>query len=492
MPQRVPQRPAAAASGILRCYRGVGNSICPLFDQTSPTNGTRPDMLNTLFLPELREMLAAESVAELEEFCEALNPGRTAEYMEGLSAVEAWQVLMHASPGLRAEIFQYFDLDRKLEILRSEAPDSLAELLIHLPADDRVDLIQELDEHRVTELLALLPVADRRDIRRLQSFAEGTAGALMTTEVAKLTEGLTVREALDELSLQAERLETIYYLYVVDDDDRLRGIVSGRQLISSLGRTETHLQDLMQTDVIVATVTEHQEAVAEKVERYDLLAIPVVDEAWRLLGIITHDDVIDVVREELAEDAQRIAAIAPLEDGYLRINLFRLGWKRGIWLTILFFAALLTAIALRQYDKQLAAYTWMVLFIPLIISAGGNSGTQSATLVITALSSGDLKLGDWKTILMREVVVGLLLGGFLALLGYVVSLGIAPDARSASVIPITLLAVVMSGCLCGATLPLIFKRLGLDPALMSNPFVAGIVDILGIVIYFNVAQVVIG
>lgn len=449
-------------------------------------------MLNTLFLPELREMLAAESVAELEEFCEALNPGRTAEYMEGLSAVEAWQVLMHASPGLRAEIFQYFDLDRKLEILRSEAPDSLAELLIHLPADDRVDLIQELDEHRVTELLALLPVADRRDIRRLQSFAEGTAGALMTTEVAKLTEGLTVREALDELSLQAERLETIYYLYVVDDDDRLRGIVSGRQLISSLGRTETHLQDLMQTDVIVATVTEHQEAVAEKVERYDLLAIPVVDEAWRLLGIITHDDVIDVVREELAEDAQRIAAIAPLEDGYLRINLFRLGWKRGIWLTILFFAALLTAIALRQYDKQLAAYTWMVLFIPLIISAGGNSGTQSATLVITALSSGDLKLGDWKTILMREVVVGLLLGGFLALLGYVVSLGIAPDARSASVIPITLLAVVMSGCLCGATLPLIFKRLGLDPALMSNPFVAGIVDILGIVIYFNVAQVVIG
>lgn len=449
-------------------------------------------MLNTLFLPELREMLAAESVAELEEFCEALNPGRTAEYMEGLSAVEAWQVLMHASPGLRAEIFQYFDLDRKLEILRSEAPDSLAELLIHLPADDRVDLIQELDEHRVTELLALLPVADRRDIRRLQSFAEGTAGALMTTEVAKLTEGLTVREALDELSSQAERLETIYYLYVVDEDDRLRGIVSGRQLISSLGRTGTHLQDLMQTDVIVATVTEHQEAVAEKVERYDLLAIPVVDEAWRLLGIITHDDVIDVVREELAEDAQRIAAIAPLEDGYLRINLFRLGWKRGIWLTILFFAALLTAIALRQYDKQLAAYTWMVLFIPLIISAGGNSGTQSATLVITALSSGDLKLGDWKTILMREVVVGLLLGGFLALLGYVVSLGIAPDARSASVIPITLLAVVMSGCLCGATLPLIFKRLGLDPALMSNPFVAGIVDILGIVIYFNVAQVVIG
>lgn len=449
-------------------------------------------MINTLFLPELREMLELQQTEELKEFCEALNPGRTAEYMAGLTAAEAWQVLQHAAPALRVEIFEFFDLDHKLDILNDQDSQQVAELLAALPADDRVDLVQELSEQRVAQLLALLPAEDRRDIRRLQSFAEGTAGALMTTEVAKLDERLTVREAMDELSRQAEHLETIYYIYVVDESERLRGIVSGRQLVSSLGRVQTRLQELMETDVIVVETSDDQEKVAELVERYNMLAIPVVDKGRRLVGIITHDDVIDVVREELTEDAHRIAAVAPLEDGYLRINLLRLGWKRGIWLTILFFAALLTAIALRQFDQELETYTWLVLFIPLIISSGGNSGTQSATLVITAMTSGEVRVRDWRTIMMREIVVGLMLGGFLALLGWLVSLAVAPDATSALVIPITVLAVVMSGCLCGATLPLIFKRLGLDPALMSNPFVAGIVDILGIVIYFNVARVVMG
>ncbi len=449
-------------------------------------------MINTLFLPELREMLELQQAEELQEFCEALNPGRTAEYMAGLTAGEAWQVLLHASPTLRAEIFEFFDLDHKLAILNDQAPEQVAELLAALPADDRVDLVQELSEQRVTQLLALLPAEDRRDIRRLQSYAEGTAGALMTTEVAKLDERLTVREAMEELSRQAEHLETIYYIYVVDESERLRGVVSGRQLVSSLGRGSTRLQDLMETDVIVVETSDDQEKVAELVERYNMLAIPVVDKGRQLVGIITHDDVIDVVREELTEDAHRIAAVAPLEEGYLRINLLRLGWKRGIWLTILFFAALLTAIALRQFDTELEKHTWLVLFIPLIISSGGNSGTQSATLVITAMTSGEVRVRDWRIIMMREIVVGLMLGGFLALLGWLVSLAVAPDATSALVIPITVLAVVMSGCLCGATLPLIFKRLGLDPALMSNPFVAGIVDILGIVIYFNVARAVMG
>lgn len=435
-------------------------------------------------------MLEHNSAEELQEFCTALNPGRTAEYMEGLTAAESWQVLLHAPPGLRAEIFEYFDLDRKLNILNFEDTTEAANLLAELPSDDRVDLIQELSESRVVDLLALLPASERRDIRRLQSFAEGTAGAIMTSEVAKLTEDLTVRQALEELSKQAEELETIYYIYVVDEDDRLRGIVSGRQLISALGNVESRLSDLMETDVIAVLPTDDQEAVAERVERYNMLAIPVVDQGRQLLGIITHDDVIDVVREELTEDAQRIAAVAPLEESYLRINLIRLGWKRGIWLTILFFAALLTAFALRQYDQELETYTWLVLFIPLIISAGGNSGTQSATLVITAMTSGDLSVRDWRTILSRELVVSCMLGGFLASLGFVVSLFVAPDSGSAMVIPITLLAVVISGCMVGVTLPLIFKRLGLDPALMSNPFVAGIVDILGIVIYFNVARAV--
>ena len=449
-------------------------------------------MVNTLFLPELREMLADSNEAELREFCSTLNPARTAEFMEGLTNEEAWQVLQYATADRRAEIFVYFDEERQLEMLESHAPAEVAELVEQLASDDRVDLIQDLPDDRVDEILPLLPVEDRRDIQRLQSFAEETAGALMTTEVALLDEKLTATEALEELSRQASELETIYYLYVVDDDNLLRGIVSTRQLVSSLTRPRRTLGEMMETDVVVALVTEDQESVAEKVEKYNLLAIPVVDAGRKMLGIITHDDVIDVVREELAEDAHRIAAVAPLEEDFLRIDLLTLAWKRGLWLTILFFAALLTAFALRHYKHEIDQYTWLVAFIPLIISAGGNSGSQSATLVITAMTSGHVSLQDWPRVLRREAFVSLMLGGFLAMIGFTVALAIAPGATAALVVPLTLISVILVGCLFGAILPILFKRLGLDPALMSNPFVAGIVDIFGIVIYINIARLMLG
>jgi magnesium transporter len=447
-------------------------------------------MVNTLFLPELREMLVDANADELKEFCTALNAGRTAEFMEGLTDEEAWHVLQYAEPNRRAEIFGYFNDDRKISMLESHEPTEVAALVEELASDDRVDLLQDLPTQRVAQILPLLPLDDRRDIQRLRSYADATAGALMTTEVAKLGEKLSVHDALEELGRQSHELETIYYLYVVDDDNVLRGIVSTRQLVSSLAHPARTLGEMMESDVVVALVTEDQESVAQKVERYNLLAIPVVDSGRQLLGIITHDDVIDVVREELAEDAHRIAAVAPLEDDFLRIALITLSWKRGIWLTILFFAALLTAFALRHYEYELEKLQWLVWFIPLIISAGGNSGSQSATLVITAMTSGQLNFGDWPNVLRREIVVSLLLGVFLALIGYAVAFFIAPSPRDALVIPLTLVSVIFVGCLFGATLPIIFKRIGLDPAMMSNPFVAGIVDILGIVIYINMARLV--
>lgn len=448
--------------------------------------------MNTLFLPELREMLALQQEGELREFCVALNAGRTAEFMEGLDDDEAWRVLQHAETYRRAEIFSYFEESRQLAMLADQPPPQAAELLEEMAADDRVDLIQALPLAAVEAILPLLPAVDRRDIERLRCYPEGTAGAIMTTEVAKLAERWTVREALDELGRQAPDLETIYYLYVVDDNNLLRGIVSTRQLVSSLKRPSRTLGELMETDVVVALAGEDQESVAEKVEKFNLLAIPVVDSGRQMLGIITHDDVIDVVREELTEDAQRIAAVAPLEADFLRIGLLTLSYKRGIWLTILFFAALLTAFALRHYEAELNSFAWLVWFIPLIISSGGNSGSQSATLVITAMTGGEVKYDDLPKVLAREFVVSLVLGGFLALIGFGVAVFVAPTSWDAVVIPITLLSVIVCGCLCGVFLPLMFKRLGLDPALMSNPFVAGIVDIMGIVIYINVARSVLG
>ncbi|MFO0943610.1 MAG: CBS domain-containing protein [Pirellulales bacterium] len=287
-------------------------------------------MINLLLLPELREMLANDDQLELQQFCTALNPARTAEFMEGLTNAEAWAVLRATDVSRRAEIFQYFDHERQIAILSEEDPAEVALLIAELYADDRVDLLQEMDEDRVNLLLELLPKSDRRDIQRLQAYPEGTAGSLMTTEMAKLEEHLTVREALNELSRLSEQLETIYYIYVVNKDEQLRGIVSGRQLISSLGKSHVSLADLMATDVATVTVTDDREDVAQKVERYDLLAIPVIDESGRLVGIITHDDVIDVVREELIEDVQMIGGMAPLREEYLRIGLMLLSWKRHL------------------------------------------------------------------------------------------------------------------------------------------------------------------
>lgn len=445
-------------------------------------------MINTLFLPELREMLADKNRQELREFCTALHPARTAEFMEGLTADDMWQVLQHAELPVQAEIFHYFDWDRQVEMLKGQDERQVARLVTALSADDAVDLLQELSSERVDAILALVPAADRRDIRRLQSFAEGTAGAIMTTEAACLDEKLSVRQAFDELSRQAERLETVYYIYVTDDTNHLRGVVNTRSLVSAFGRPETRLGDLMETDVVVCHVDDDQSEVAKQVARYNLLAIPVVDAHGHMLGIITHDDVIDVVVEEAKEEVQRIAAVEPLSDSYLKTPLLTLSWKRGMWLTILFFAELLTAFALQVYDADLAKSIWLVWFIPLIISSGGNSGSQSSTLIITALAKEDARLSQWRTILIREVGQGLMLGGALACIGYATALFLAPTSRDALIIPMTILCVVLSGTSVGAALPMLFRRIGWDPALMSNPFVAGIIDILGIVIYINIAR----
>lgn len=456
-------------------------------------------MVNTLYLPELREYLAEGNEAELRDFCEALHPSNAAEFMDGLSPQESWAVLRHAEPRTREQIFKYLDHDKQIAILERENRQEIAGLMVELAADDQVDLLHEIRPEIVSELLPLLPLDVRRNILRLKAYPEGTAGAVMTTEFARLPESLSVREALQELSKQAEHLETIYYLYVVDDAGHLRGVVSTRQLVSSIGRGDTRLGDLMQTKLVLAEATEDQEEVASKVAHFNLLAIPVVDNEQRILGIITHDDVIDVMRQEAVEDVQMIAGIAPLDDSYLRTPLLTLSWKRGMWLAVLFFTALFTASALKHYEGLLAKWSWLIMFIPLIMSSGGNSGNQSATLVIAALSTGDVTLRDWWRVIRREIVVGLVLGLFLALCGVFVAYfltrtesAVAGHPWAIMVVPLSLVLVVISGSVFGSLLPLVFKRLGLDPALMSNPFVAGISDILAIVIYINVARELLG
>lgn len=448
-------------------------------------------MINTLYLPELREMLAADDHAGLQEFCTALHPGRTAEFMEGLTADEAWAVLLSTDLGTRTEIFGFLPEEVQTEIVEISDPQEISELITEMPPDDRVDLLNQVDPAVVEVTLPLVPTEERRDILRLRAYPEGTAGAVMTTEVAKLAENMTVREALEELGRQAEDLETIYYIYIVDDENHLRGVVGARQLVQNLGKPTTKLADLMEHSLVTVEATEDQEHVAEKVADFDFLAIPVVDNENHLVGIITHDDVMDVFREEAEEDAYRAAAVAPLEDSYLQTSILELAWKRGVWLVVLFAAALLTAVALSEYEEVIDKVPWLVFFIPLIMSSGGNSGGQSATLIIRALSNKDVTLADTKTIFKRELITGLLLGSGLAVLGYAVSflpiLDIDSSAYEMLVVPITLLVIVIFGTFCGAGLPLLFRRIGVDEALMSTPFVTVLIDIGGVMIYMTVA-----
>ena len=442
---------------------------------------------NPILIPELRVMLGEGDAEGLREVARELHPATVADFSEGLEDGELWQLLDCLPVERQAEIFPYFSMPRQVELVKAADRAHLGPLIEWMAADNRDDLLRELDPDLVEEILPLVAKAERHDIRMLLSCPENSAGALMTTEYASLPANVTVGEAVARLRQQAPDSESIYSVYVLDAERRLVGSISLRDLI--LARPSASVGDLMRRDPISVRIEEPRDEVVQKLARYDFLAIPVVDDAGRLVGIVTHDDVLDAVRQDATDEAQRAAAIAPLGEGYLEAALVSLTWKRGVWLTILFGTAAVTAMVLARWKSP---HEWLLYFIPLVVASGGNSGNQAATLVITALSTGDCKLGDWKRILRREFAVSLMLGILLAVPGFLLGLAYAPDPVHALVIPATILSVVMVGSLVGCVLPLVFRSLGLDPALMSNPFVSAIVDVVGIVIYMGVALLVLG
>ena len=451
-------------------------------------------MINTLYLPELREMLANNDTQGLKEFCEALHhPYQTAEFMEGLTAKECWDVLRCADMSDRVDIFLYLPWEKQVEMFETGDPKEAGEFIAYLPPDDRVDILNELPDEISERIMQMAPEEDRHDIQRLSQYDENTVGAIMTTAVAKITENLTPREAVEAAKKQAEEMETIYYLYVVDEEDHLRGLLTFRELICSLGKPDVKVSDIMERNLITIKPTEDREEASMLVAKYDVLALPVVDDEYHLIGIITHDDVMDVVIDEAEEDAQIAAGVSPLEGDYLDSPIHTIVWKRGMWLVILFIGAFLTAFTLDRYDEKLSQAIWLVIFVPMIVSAGGNSGNQSATLVITSLTNGSIHPYDALKVFRREIIIGLSLGCILGLVGIAYALGyswmngIDDWIRVALILPITLILVVLFGSIIGAMLPLFFSKIGLDPALMSNPFVAGIIDVMGLVIYLHVA-----
>ncbi len=452
-------------------------------------------MTNTLYLPELREMLAENNVADMHEFSVALHPARTAEFMEGLTAAESWAILQHADPATRGQIFGYLNRDKQIEIIESGDRAEIGQLIAELPADDRVDILKAVPATVVDELLPYVPALDRRDILRLRSYPEGTAGAMMTSQYARLPEGLTVKQALDEVAKQSEELETIYYVYIVDGDDHLRGLVSARHLVSALGKPNLLIDELMDRELVTVDAMDDQEQVAQKVARFDLHAIPVVDEEHHMLGIITHDDVMDVMRQEATEDVHMAGAVAPGVDNYLETSFATVWRKRTVWLSCLFVAELFTFTAMTQFKSIADAFPALLYFVPLCISTGGNSGSQAATLITRAMALGQVTLSDWLRVLWHELAMGLALGCSLGAIGFfrgvLTMRGIlehAPRFEVAMVLAQSVALICIWGTLVGSMLPLIFKRLGFDPGYASSPFVATFVDVTGIVIFFSIAE----
>jgi magnesium transporter len=383
------------------------------------------------------------------------------------------------------------------ELLLATSPQEARAWLRLLPPDDLADVIQATpaeDRHR---LLGLLDDGTRKEIVALLAYAEDDAGGLMNPRYARLRPEMSLDEAASYLRRQArEHAETMYYCYVLDPDQKLLGVITFRDLL--MEPADRRVRDIMRTDVQTVPEELDQEALSRLFAEQDFIAMPVVDSEGRMKGIVTVDDIVDVVQEEATEDIQKIGGMSALEAPYLETSFWSMLRKRAGWLSVLFVGEMLTATAMGRFEDEIARAVVLALFVPLIISSGGNSGSQASTLVIRAMALGELKLRDWWRVVRREVAAGLALGAILATIGLVRILvweglfGIYGEhyVLIALTVSASLVGCVMFGTVAGSTLPLLFNRLGFDPASASAPFVATLVDVSGIVIYFTAASLI--
>lgn len=419
---------------------------------------------------------------------------------------DAWPVL---SPFERVEGFEYLRRDdaesfflqlntlERTHLLLNLAPRERRLWMRLLAPDDAADLIQEAPVNERTALLELLDVATQREVKGLLDYAEDDAGGLMNTRYSRLRPEMTVGEAISYLRRDAQaRAHSTYYAYVVDHEERLLGVITFRDLI--VAPADKLVREVMRTQIISANEQMDQEALSKLFMRHHLLMIPVVDGSGRIKGTVSVDDIVDVVQEEATEDIQKIGGAESLEGPYLQVSLPKMIRKRAGWLAALFLGEMLTATAMGYFQAEIASAVILALFVPLIISSGGNSGSQATTLVIRAMALGEVRLRDWWRVIRREFTTGLALGSILAVIGVVRILlwQLLFHAYGehylliAMTVGLSLVGVVLWGSLMGSILPFILRSLGFDPASASAPFVATLVDVTGLVIYFSVAAVI--
>jgi magnesium transporter len=463
---------------------------------TPPQRDDAERPVAALLAPDILAMLdeSPESVAlETEE----MHPADLADVAEALPEDRVVAFLRALPTERAADVLEYLDEELRSLVLEGMTARQAAELVTEMTPDDRADALEELEEDLAEEILSKIPAEQRAETEALLAYEPDSAGGRMTTEFVALAESLTVEEALRAVRALArsERREAMYAIYTTDAEGRLRGVMSLRELLAA--PEGTRVADVAWSEIVTVPATAAQEEVARIASDYDLVAVPVVDDNRRVLGVVTMDDVIDVIQEEQTEDVQKLGGMEALDEPYMQIGFLDMLRKRGGWLSVLFLGEMLTASATAHFEDEIKRTTILSLLMPLIISSGGNSGSQATSLIIRAMALGEVGLADWWRVALRELRAGLALGVLLGVLGAMrimlwQSLGLY-DYRYpvlvATTIAIAVIGVVTFGSLAGSMLPFLLRRLKLDPASASAPFVATLVDVTGLVIYFTIALV---
>ncbi|MDR5902905.1 magnesium transporter [Halomonas icarae] len=451
------------------------------------------DNLNTQRIT-LCQALAEEEGARIDALLSELRSADIAEIFgailaddEGSSRTLA--LMEHLPLERRASVLGHLPDNTQRTLAEALGDEDLLMILEEMGSDERADLFNLLDEDYRQRLLRRMARRERQELKRLASYEEGTAGAIMTTDYVAIPSGMTVSQAMMRVRQTAPDAETVYQLYIVDSHGRLAGTLSLRQLM--VAPPGGQIDSLMIRDVIHAPVDEVQEEVARIVARYDLLALPVVDGDARLVGIVTHDDALDVVESEATEDIHKGMSIGTLEDGVSRVPLWSLYRKRVTWLVLLVFANLFSGAGIAYFEETIAAQVALVFFLPLLIGSGGNAGAQAATLMVRGMATGEVGIKDWGKLMGREMLVAGSLGLTMALA--VAPIGVMRGGEAlALVVAMSMVTIVLFGSVLGMCLPFLLDHLGWDPATASAPLVTTLIDASGVLIYFGIATTILG
>ncbi len=442
-------------------------------------------------LEELRELLAAKKYTNIRQFLAELNEADIAFLMEELEEEERLKVYRILPKDLAADVFSYLEVDSQEAIINSLSDREAGNVIDNLMADDAADLLEEMPANVVERLLANANPETRQAVNQLLRYPEDSAGSIMTVEYVSLKESLTVDQAIERIRAVGLDSETINICYVLDARRELVGTVALRYLLLSQG--DEIIADIMHENVISVNTLMDQEQVAEKFKKYDFIAMPVVDNENRLVGIITVDDIVDIMEEETTEDMEKMAAIVPSDKPYMRTTVGETFKKRIPWLLLLMVSATFTGAIIASFEDALSVCAVLTVFIPMLMDTGGNAGGQASVTIIRGLSLGEITYRDVPRVVWKEIRVAVLCGGTLAIANFAkLMLFDRVGMLVAFTVCLTLVAAVLMAMVVGCLLPIGAKRLGFDPAVMASPFITTIVDALSLLVYFRFATMLLG